>query len=659
MAEPEGVLIDAARWLVERLRPAPTPAETPALEQLSTHRRRLSLLLESVFAAELPICVAHPPRAPGLLERTVRRLPRAHVDTRALPATDGSHVFLPQRLAGEGEHTPRLYRVMALHQGIRAIRLGRWRPPAGSAIEHDLFCLYEAIAADLTLRKRLPGAAGDLALLHDCGARQRQGLRYRHPAQQWVEEQRLCAQRCSAEAGDASAATVAHSWARAQADARRLAGDNAGYQLLPRDVWWGRLFRPSSTRAVAAPGDTGTASGREKVARLERMPEIRSRDDEEEDSELGPWMIQTDDPHEHAEDPQGLRRPADNSDDSEAESLSESVAELPRASQVTTPDPVREILLAEESAAPPRKLSTTAGDGGHGIAYPEWDYRAGRYRENAVRVRSEDAESGDMAWANDCLRRRHALVSDVRRQFQKLRAQRQWRRRQADGESVDIDALVLAYSERRAGTFADDHVYQRSLAARRDVAIMLLVDISGSTDAWVEGDLRIIDVEKEALLVVSEALHALGDAHAIFVFSGETASGVRVDRVRGFEEEQPAACRARIAGLEPQRFTRTGAAMRHASTLLAARRERKRLLLVISDGKPNDADGYEGRYGVADTRQAVREARAEGIETFCITVDRHAPAYMPAVFGVHGYTLLRNPANLALRLVHVLRRMLE
>ncbi|MES1940679.1 von Willebrand factor, type A [Salinisphaera sp. T5B8] len=659
MAEPEGVLIDAAQWLVNRLRPLPGQADVPAVELLASHQRRLALLLESLFVPELPIRVAQPPSPPRLIERVVRRLPRAHVDTRALPGTDGCAIYLPPRLSGYGARTQRLYRVMALHQAIRARRLGDWTLPRATALQHDLFCLYEAAAADLTLRTTLPGTVRDLDLLHACAMEQRRGLRYRSAVQQRLETWRSQAQE-RRQWDEAGASTHASdSWSRALDDAARLDTSGAEYSPLPRDWWWGRVL-PASNGSTQL-GDHGACApaGTERVATLERTPEIRGREDDEDDTSPGPWMIQTDDPHEHAEDPQGLRRPADNDDESEPEALSESVAELPRARQVTSPDPVREILLADESAAPVKKPASAQRRRSGGTPYPEWDYRAGRYRENAAIVHSKAVELGDTEWATALMRRRRALLADVRRQFQKLRAQRQWQRRQPDGELVDIDALVMAYAERRAGATADDHVYQRSIAARRDVAIMLLVDISGSTDAWVDAHWRIIDVEKEALLVVSEALKALGDAHAIYVFSGETASQVCVDRVRGFDDRESEPARRRIAALAPQRFTRTGPAIRHATALLARRKERKRLLLVISDGKPNDADGYEGRYGVEDTRQAVREARSDDIQTFCITVDRQAPGYMPAVFGVDGYTVLRNPAHLAYRLVHVLRRMLE
>jgi nitric oxide reductase NorD protein len=179
--------------------------------------------------------------------------------------------------------------------------------------------------------------------------------------------------------------------------------------------------------------------------------------------------------------------------------------------------------------------------------------------------------------------------------------------------------------------------------------------VSASTDAWVGGSLRIVDVEKEALVVLLEALDVLGDRHAVLAFSGEGPRAVRVLTVKGFDEASGVAARRRIAALEPDGYTRVGAAVRHASALLGRERARHRLLLLLSDGKPNDVDEYAGRYGIEDTRQAVAEARLQGLMPFCLTVDREAPAYLPAIFGPRGFAVLSRPELLPTVLVEVLR----
>jgi len=172
----------------------------------------------------------------------------------------------------------------------------------------------------------------------------------------------------------------------------------------------------------------------------------------------------------------------------------------------------------------------------------------------------------------------------------------------------------------------DDRLYTAERPGRRDLAIVLLIDVSASTDAWIGGARRIIDVEKEALIAVREALDALGDPHAVLAFSGQAP---------------------RTSGSSRSRAS--------AAALLGAQRARRRLLLVLSDGRPNDVDQYEGRYGIEDTRQAVAEARLLGAVPFCLTVDREAPAYLSSLFGPRGFAVLRTPEHLPAALIGVVR----
>jgi nitric oxide reductase NorD protein len=227
--------------------------------------------------------------------------------------------------------------------------------------------------------------------------------------------------------------------------------------------------------------------------------------------------------------------------------------------------------------------------------------------------------------------------------------------RQQDGSEVDLGAYVTAFADWRAGGYGDDRLYSASRPARRDLAVAVLADVSDSTDAWVEGPLRIVDVEKEALVVLLEALDALGDRHAVLAFSGQGPRAVSVITVKGFDDPPGAVARGRIAALEPEGYTRVGAAIRHASALLSQVRARFRLLLLLSDGKPNDVDEYAGRYGIEDARQAVAEARLQGLVPFCLTVDREAPVYLSTIFGARGFAVLSRPSLLPGVLVDVFR----
>jgi nitric oxide reductase NorD protein len=193
---------------------------------------------------------------------------------------------------------------------------------------------------------------------------------------------------------------------------------------------------------------------------------------------------------------------------------------------------------------------------------------------------------------------------------------------------------------------------------RRDLAVLVLVDVSGSTDSWISGQRRVIDVEREALLLVSHALDALGEPFSIQAFSGESRDGVVVREIKAFNESFGQPVSLRIAGIEPDRYTRTGSALRHATACLAAEPARHRLLLLLTDGKPNDVDHYEGKYGLHDTRQAIIEARQTGISPICLAIDHQAPHYLGQVFGKHQFAILPRTELLPGVLLAWLRKML-
>jgi nitric oxide reductase NorD protein len=292
------------------------------------------------------------------------------------------------------------------------------------------------------------------------------------------------------------------------------------------------------------------------------------------------------------------------------------------------------------------------------VAYPEWDPARRRLVPRAAVVLAAPAEEGDGAWGARVLREHAALVRRVRERFERLRARRTRLGRQRDGEELDLDACVRALAERRAGGDADDRLYVSVRPARRALAIALLVDVSGSTDTDVDDARRVIDVEKEAVLLAGEALDALGDRYAVLTFSSRGARAVRVTTVKDFAERGGEAVRRRLDAMRPAANTRLGAAVRHATALLEREPAGHRLLLVLSDGKPNDTDGYHGRRAVEDSRQAVLEARARGVYPYCLTVDTEEPEYLSHVFGEAGHTILRRAEQLPLALVGVVRQLL-
>jgi nitric oxide reductase NorD protein len=251
------------------------------------------------------------------------------------------------------------------------------------------------------------------------------------------------------------------------------------------------------------------------------------------------------------------------------------------------------------------------------------------------------------------------MIDLLRRRFELLRARRTVQRRQLDGDELDLEACVEAQADFRAGLPMNPALYQSQGRHRRDMAILLLIDVSGSTDSWVCAHRRVIDVEREALLLVCIALAGLGEPYAVQAFSGQGPAAVAVDAVKRFDEPYGEEIALRIAGLEPERYTRAGAAVRHASATLMRQGASHRLLLMLSDGKPNDIDLYDGRYGIEDTRLAVIEAKLQGISPFCLTVDRQGSSYLPAIFGAQHYALLNRPELLPAVLLDWMKRLVS
>ncbi len=193
----------------------------------------------------------------------------------------------------------------------------------------------------------------------------------------------------------------------------------------------------------------------------------------------------------------------------------------------------------------------------------------------------------------------------------------------------------------------------------RDLACLLLADLSLSTDAWVSDSARVIDVIRDSLFLFTEALSATGDRFALYGFSSVRRNNVRFHLLKGFDEHYNARIRGRLAVIKPGYYTRMGAAIRHAAAILATRKSARRLLLILTDGKPNDLDQYEGRYGIEDTRVAILEARQLGLLPFCVTIDEKAGSYLPHLFGNTGFVVVHDAAMLPQVLPSLYTRLTE
>lgn len=286
--------------------------------------------------------------------------------------------------------------------------------------------------------------------------------------------------------------------------------------------------------------------------------------------------------------------------------------------------------------------------------YPEWDEALGDYLAQHVRVRERFVAADGTGFYADVLRRHHALVAQTRRAFERLRPESlnrlgQW----VDGDEFDTRKLIDLAVARRTGEVPSERIYTKRVKDRREVAALLLVDISRSTANSVPGaGAAVLDVEKEAIVILCEALRALGDGFAVAGFSGSGRLGADYFRIKGFEEPLSDEVKGRIGAVQPQRNTRMGAAIRHAGRKLEETPARVRLLMVLSDGFPNDAD-YRRHYAVADTRKAVSELSARHIRFHALTVNLPADPRLDELYGKARHHVISEVTELPGRLLRV------
>ena len=625
--------------------------ERPAVA-LDDVRRRLELLLAAVYGRAVPIVAAGAPEPPGRLARLFRPVPPHLEGAELLAASDGERIHLPPSLDAEGGAEAALarYRLLAIEQAERLARGTAAHLPADDPLARDLYLLRESAAVDGAIARAVPGVLPALAAERAAALARRPAPAALTPPEREVEA--LVRRLLGGDPAEPPADLPADggpedslAWARETAAWLRAGGER--YRGVPPVAAWGTVVPGPAGDAPAAPIRTirplTPINPDPTSIRISRFGVGFSRGG----GEAVEPRVAYDDPFaasgKKVADPGGQDKTGSADDAADA-----SADDPPPRDEPGTPG----------SARAPGTAKAADGSGREGIDYPEWDYRAGRHRRPGATVRLAPPAKVEPEWADTVLRHHAALIRRLREQFERLRARRTRLSQQKDGDELDLAACVRALVDVRAGHAVDDRMYAAVRPARRELAILLLVDISGSTSEPA-GEARIIDVEKVALLLIGEALDALGDRYAVLTFSGRGAAHVRLKTVKDFAEPSGEAVRRRISALRPEGFTRMGAAIRHAAALLARQGTGHRLLLILSDGKPHDEDGYDGRYGIEDARQAIAEARAQGVFPFCLTVDRKASAYLPRIFGTAGHVILRRPDQLPLALVKVVRHLLR
>jgi nitric oxide reductase NorD protein len=285
-----------------------------------------------------------------------------------------------------------------------------------------------------------------------------------------------------------------------------------------------------------------------------------------------------------------------------------------------------------------------------GIPYDEWDFKRSGYRKGWCSLFEHDVHPLEEPFVERTLGKYGGSVIILRKKFELLRDEVRTLRRQKEGEEIDIDAAVEALADHRAGLPPREDVFCRLHRDERNIATLFLLDMSGSTKGWIN------TAEKEALVLMCEALESLRDRYAIYGFSGVTRVRCDFYRIKGFDEQYSSEVKSRIAGILPKDYTRMGPAIRHATNILDAVEARTKLMITLSDGKPEDYDAYKGHHGIEDTRMALGEAGQRGIHSFCITIDREAHEYLPHLYGDVNYTFIDDVKKLPARITDIYTR---
>jgi nitric oxide reductase NorD protein len=337
--------------------------------------------------------------------------------------------------------------------------------------------------------------------------------------------------------------------------------------------------------------------------------------------------------------------------------------------------------------------SPVANHNNMSFLYHEWNFRSKDYKPDWCRVIEKDADIGDFDYYEKVLSDHASLIKETKKKFEFLKPEAlKKERRLEDGDDIDLDRLVDFFADKLAGYTPEVDFYSKRNKSKRDVSVALLLDMSASTDEIIEGNInavtdynqysgdpstyfrwlasrdssknvnsfkRIIDIEKESTIVLSEALESIGDSYGLFGFSGYGKDNVEFFIIKDIDEPINDEVKKKIAGIQPVRSTRMGPAIRHTINKLDSMNSKVKIMILISDGRPQDheygKERTEKEYAIRDTRQALLEAKHKGIVPFLITVDKDGNDYLKDMCSDIGYEIVSDIDSLPERLANLYR----
>lgn len=279
---------------------------------------------------------------------------------------------------------------------------------------------------------------------------------------------------------------------------------------------------------------------------------------------------------------------------------------------------------------------------GKGHFIDEWDYKKEIYLKNYVCIKPFISLYTQPI---SLPKRLQKMMRRIQSELDLMELDRIKRDNLPYGDEINIDTWI-DYKAHQNRSNHPQRFFQTYERKTRDMSTLILADVSLSTEAGITQEIRVIDMIKDSLMVFAESLHRLEDKFAIYTFSSIKNTKVNFHIIKNFKEKYSDTVRGRIHAIKPGYYTRMGAGIRESAKILEKQQSANKLLLILSDGKPNDVDRYDGRYGIEDTKKAIEEVKNKGITPFCITIDLDAKEYLPYLFGKNSYAVIRDAQKL-------------
>ncbi|NDU85165.1 MAG: VWA domain-containing protein [Ferrovum sp.] len=280
--------------------------------------------------------------------------------------------------------------------------------------------------------------------------------------------------------------------------------------------------------------------------------------------------------------------------------------------------------------------------------YPEWDYKLQIERPSWVRVLEKIPDLGEASLVDDIITQHKSLISRMRFMLDALQPEENQRlRKLEEGDEVDLNAAIRAQCDIRLGIPPDMRIMMRTLRKNRDIAVLVLLDLSRSTTEKLPGQTHsVLELTRQACVLLADAIGKVGDPFAIHGFCSDSRHNVSYYCFKNFDQPYDGLAKARMAGMKGKLSTRMGAAIRHATTHLEWQKKGRKLLILLTDGEPADVDVRDRKYLRYDTKRAVEMAAQEGVQTYCMTLDPRADQYVSGIFGARNYLVVDHVARL-------------